>query len=157
MALGDAPFFWDRSDYDTILVNCQFGETGKHRIPVRPICGIGQKRRTVRGGSGIMTLKEIAQRAGVSVSTVSRVVNGKDAKAASPEVSSRIWKIVRETGYTPNLNAQNLQSGSSGEAQTADLCSWDRVSASAFTRRRIVCVAAHTPPSPSSAAGICSV
>ena len=65
-----------------------------------------------------MTLKEIAQRAGVSVSTVSRVVNGKDAKAASPEVSSRIWKIVRETGYTPNLNAQNLQSGSSGEAQT---------------------------------------
>ena len=89
--IGGRAVFWDRSDYDTILVNCQFGETGKHRIPVRPICGIGQKRRTVRGGSGIMTLKEIAQRAGVSVSTVSRVVNGKDAKAASPEVSSRIW------------------------------------------------------------------
>ena len=59
-----------------------------------------------------MTLKEIAARAGVSISTVSRVVNGKNAKAASPEVCERIWKIVRETGYTPNSSAQHLQQGS---------------------------------------------
>lgn len=65
-----------------------------------------------------MTLKEIAERAGVSVSTVSRVVNSKNTKAASPEVSSRIWQIVRETGYTPNASAQSLQSGSTGAAQT---------------------------------------
>lgn len=58
-----------------------------------------------------MTLKEIAARAGVSVSTVSRVVNSKNAKAASPEVCERIWKIVRETGYTPNSSAQHLQHG----------------------------------------------
>lgn len=59
-----------------------------------------------------MTLKEIAGRAGVSVSTVSRVVNSKNAKAASPEVCNRIWQIVRETGYTPNSSAQCLQQGS---------------------------------------------
>lgn len=55
--------------------------------------------------------------ADVSVSTVSRVVNGNNAKAASPEVCDRIWKIVRETGYTPNQNAQSLQRGSSGAPQ----------------------------------------
>lgn len=59
-----------------------------------------------------MTLKEIAARAGVSISTVSRVVNSKNVKAASPEVCDRIWQIVRETGYTPNSSAQSLQQGS---------------------------------------------
>ena len=56
-----------------------------------------------------MTLKEIAARAGVSISTVSRVVNSKNVKAASPEVCDKIWQIVRETGYTPNSSAQSLQ------------------------------------------------
>lgn len=58
-----------------------------------------------------MTLKEIAQAAGVSVSTVSRVVNSKNTKAASAEVRNKIWKIVRESGYTPNESARNLQRG----------------------------------------------
>ena len=58
-----------------------------------------------------MTLKEIAQKAGVSISTVSRVLNKKNTNAASPEVQNRIWKIVRDTGYTPNKAAQSLKSG----------------------------------------------
>jgi DNA-binding LacI/PurR family transcriptional regulator len=58
-----------------------------------------------------MTLKEIAARAGVSISTVSRVINNKDTKAASPEVQEKIWSIVRETGYTPNAAARNLKLG----------------------------------------------
>ena len=44
-----------------------------------------------------MTLKEIARQANVSVSTVSRVINQKNTKAASPEVQERIWKIVRKS------------------------------------------------------------
>ena len=44
-----------------------------------------------------MTLKEIAQKAGVSISTVSRVINNQNSKAASKEVQDRIWQIVRET------------------------------------------------------------
>lgn len=59
-----------------------------------------------------MTLKDIAQRAGVSVSTVSRVLNDKDTKAASKEVSDRIWEIVRETGYVPNEYARGLRNKS---------------------------------------------
>lgn len=56
-----------------------------------------------------MTLKEIAQEAGVSISTVSRVINQSNSGAASKEVQNRIWEIVRRTGYTPNSNARNLK------------------------------------------------
>jgi DNA-binding LacI/PurR family transcriptional regulator len=58
-----------------------------------------------------MTLKDIAARAGVSISTVSRVINNKDSKAASAEVQEKIWSIVRETGYTPNIAARSLKLG----------------------------------------------
>lgn len=58
-----------------------------------------------------MTLKEIAKEANVSISTVSRVINHKNTKAASPEVQERIWKIVRESGYTPNASARSLKLG----------------------------------------------
>ena len=58
-----------------------------------------------------MTLKDIAARAGVSISTVSRVINNKDTKAASSEVQEKIWSIVRETGYTPNAAARSLKLG----------------------------------------------
>lgn len=56
-----------------------------------------------------MTLKEIAEEAGVSISTVSRVVNHKGSNAASAAVQNQIWEIVRRTGYVPNVAAQNLK------------------------------------------------
>ncbi len=59
-----------------------------------------------------MTLKNIAAMAGVSVSTVSRILNDKDTKSASPEVKERVWQVVRETGYVPNEQARNLRSKS---------------------------------------------
>lgn len=58
-----------------------------------------------------MKLKDIAERVGVSISTVSRVINSKDTKAASEEVREKIWSVVRETGYTPNIAARNLKLG----------------------------------------------
>lgn len=58
-----------------------------------------------------MTLKEIAREAGVSISTVSRVVNKNAPGAASKEVQDRIWEIVRRTGYIPNSTAQTLKLG----------------------------------------------
>ncbi|MEH2928991.1 LacI family DNA-binding transcriptional regulator [Candidatus Ventrimonas sp. KK005] len=61
-----------------------------------------------------MTLKEIAQEAGVSISTVSRVINNSSTPVARPEIRDRIWEIVRRTGYTPNSAAQNLKRGQSG-------------------------------------------
>ena len=58
-----------------------------------------------------MTLKEIAQEAGVSISTVSRVINQGNSNVASKEVQNRIWEIVRRTGFIPNSNARNLKNG----------------------------------------------
>lgn len=53
-----------------------------------------------------MTIKDIAKRSGVSVSTVSRVLNGR------PDVSDTIRKkvldVVAETGYIPNNSARDL-------------------------------------------------
>lgn len=63
-----------------------------------------------------MTLKEIAQEAGVSISTVSRVVNKNAPGAASKEVQDKIWEIVRRTGYTPNSTARNLKKGEENAA-----------------------------------------
>ena len=64
-----------------------------------------------------MTLKEIARQANVSVSTVSRVINQKNTKAASPDVQERIWKIVRKSGYTPNATARSLKLGQKAQIQ----------------------------------------
>lgn len=63
-----------------------------------------------------MTLKEIAREAGVSVSTVSRVINKKMPSAASKETQDKIWEIVRRTGYTPNVLAQALKGSVSSVA-----------------------------------------
>lgn len=66
-----------------------------------------------------MTIKEIASLAGVSASTVSRVINYPGCKAASKEVENRIWQLVRETGYVPNPSARNLKLQSSGTGSNA--------------------------------------
>lgn len=58
-----------------------------------------------------MTLKEIAQLADVSPSTVSRIINKSVKSPASKEIQEKVWQIVKETGYTPNQYAKALQSG----------------------------------------------
>ena len=56
-----------------------------------------------------MSFREIARRAGVSPSTVSRIVNSKNVSAASPQTQERIWAAVRELGYVPNQHARQLK------------------------------------------------
>jgi len=53
-----------------------------------------------------LTLEKIAELAGVSRSTVSRVVN--DHPNVSEAVRERVWKVVRETGYQPHAAARSL-------------------------------------------------
>ena len=60
-----------------------------------------------------MSLKEIADRTGVSVSTVSRVLNNRPGGCVSSQVRERVWKAAREMGYQPNLHARNLKQGTS--------------------------------------------
>ena len=48
-----------------------------------------------------VTLKDIARKANVSISTVSRIINDDKTKPASPETAEPVWRIVRELGYIP--------------------------------------------------------
>lgn len=64
------------------------------------------------GTSPMVTLKDIAAQAGVSVMTVSRVVNGHQSKV-SEDTRNRILSIIKETGYVPNYSARSLSSNSS--------------------------------------------
>jgi LacI family transcriptional regulator len=54
-----------------------------------------------------VTLKDIADEAGVSMMTVSNVVNGKRARV-SPDTIERIQRIVAARGYVPSASARSL-------------------------------------------------
>lgn len=58
-----------------------------------------------------VTIKDIAAICGVSISTVSNVLNGKKSKV-SQELSQKIHQVVEETGYRPNYLAKNLRAQS---------------------------------------------
>ncbi|MDG6895961.1 substrate-binding domain-containing protein [Volucribacter amazonae] len=56
----------------------------------------------------MITIKEVAKQAGVSVATVSRVLN--NHSSASPRSRQAVLKAVQQLGYQPNANAQALAS-----------------------------------------------
>jgi len=60
-----------------------------------------KKKRTV-------TIQDVAKTAGVSVSTVSRVLNGRVDVAG--ETQARILSIIEDLGYTTNLAARSMRS-----------------------------------------------
>lgn len=57
------------------------------------------------------TIDEIAQAAGVSKATVSRVIN--NSATVSPKTKKRVEAVIKKNKYQPNLNAQKLAGGSS--------------------------------------------
>lgn len=59
-----------------------------------------------------VTLREVAARAGVSVRTVSNVVNG--FAQVAPHTRSRVQQVLDEMGYQPNAVARTLRQGRSG-------------------------------------------
>lgn len=54
----------------------------------------------------MVTVREIAKRAGVSLGTVDRVLH--DRGRVSPETAARVKAAVEELGFTPNFFARNL-------------------------------------------------
>jgi LacI family transcriptional regulator len=54
-----------------------------------------------------ITIKDIAEKAGVGISTVSRVIN--NSGYASEDVRKRVMRVIRDCNYIPNANAQNLK------------------------------------------------
>jgi len=59
-----------------------------------------------------MTIRRIAQIAGVSSATVSRVLNGSSLVTA--ETAARVQQIIDQMGFVPDITATALRSGSSG-------------------------------------------
>jgi LacI family transcriptional regulator len=59
-----------------------------------------------------VTIREIADRAGVSIATVSRVLNGRDD--VSEETRELVTRIIRDHGYTANRSARGLSAGRTG-------------------------------------------
>lgn len=55
-----------------------------------------------------ITIQDVAAAAGVSVSTVSRVLNNKDD--TSPETYERVKAVITEMGYTSSLAARSMRS-----------------------------------------------
>ena len=54
-----------------------------------------------------ITMKDIAQSMNVSVTTVSKVINGH--KDISDKTKADVWEKIHEMGYVPNIMAVNLR------------------------------------------------
>ena len=55
----------------------------------------------------MVTLKDIAAEAGVSITTVSNVVHNRKSRV-SPERVAKIWEIIKREHYVPSMSARSL-------------------------------------------------
>jgi LacI family transcriptional regulator len=62
-------------------------------------------------GAERVTIQDVAKRAGVSLGTVSRVLNGQ--KSVGPEIRARVEQAIIDLGYRPNAVAQSMRRGNS--------------------------------------------
>lgn len=69
------------------------------------------KRNVPNRRRAVISIRDVARRARVSIATVSRAVNR--VSSVDPELAKRVWKAVEETGYVPNTQARALVSGRS--------------------------------------------
>ena len=58
------------------------------------------------------TIKDVAKKAGVSIATVSFVIN--NSKSISAETKNRVLKAIKSLNYHPSKSAINLVSGKTG-------------------------------------------
>ncbi|MBC5647734.1 LacI family DNA-binding transcriptional regulator [Christensenella tenuis] len=65
---------------------------------------------TTKANNEMITLKDVAKRAGVSPSTVSYVLSGK--KKVKEETRSKIYEAVKTLNYSPNKVARSLKTNS---------------------------------------------
>lgn len=69
-------------------------------------------RQSGRLGSGRVTIRDVADRAGVSISTVSHAFSG--ARPISEATRNRVLAAAEDLGYNPNPSARSLRTGRSG-------------------------------------------
>src|SRR5688572_29271320 len=53
------------------------------------------------------TIRDVAREAGVSLGTVSRVLNSK--MSVDPQIRERVQEVIRGLGYVPNAVAQSMR------------------------------------------------
>jgi LacI family transcriptional regulator len=83
------------------------GRTTQPRTTERP----DGERRPSQGGSQV-TLQDVADRAGVSLTTASRVLSD-SPRRVGPQLAGRVYQAVAELGYTANLQARAVATGQS--------------------------------------------
>ena len=74
--------------------------------------GVYMPKRTGGNGEHVVTMREVAKAAGVSIKTVSNVVN--DYEFVSQATRDKVNKAIVELGYTVNVSARNLRRGQTG-------------------------------------------
>lgn len=79
--------------------------------------GLAVGRLFSEGGDGYMSIKKIAEKAGVSPATVSRVLNNPNYKCSVSGLRDKIWKTAIEMNYVPNEAARNLKKGVSAKQE----------------------------------------
>src|SRR5690349_21445980 len=65
-------------------------------------------RATAKDGS-MVAIREVAQRAGVSVATVSRVIN--DSPLVNEPLRQKVRQVMADLDYTPSAPARSLKGG----------------------------------------------
>lgn len=65
-------------------------------------------------GQARVTIRDVAADAGVSITTVSHVLNQVPGKRVSPETRARVEASAAKLGYAPNAFAQSLRTNRSG-------------------------------------------
>jgi LacI family transcriptional regulator len=73
-----------------------------------PKNNFNSKSRAMRRSKSSVTIHDVAQAAGVSVSTVSRVLNGKDDVA--DDTLEKVQRVIENLGYTSSLAAKSMRS-----------------------------------------------
>src|SRR5580658_4841245 len=76
-----------------------------------PLVSAARNNSPDRRRPSAVSIRDVAKRAGVSIATVSRVVN--HISTVDPELAKRVWKAIDEVGYFPNTQARALVSGRS--------------------------------------------
>ncbi len=74
-----------------------------------------KKSKSKRGNAKkpvLMDIRTVAERANVSIATVSRTIN--HVPTVNAKMAKRVWEAIRELNYFPNTQARALVSGRSG-------------------------------------------
>jgi LacI family transcriptional regulator len=77
----------------------------------RKLAGIGVSRAAANKDSGVVTIERVAELAGVSPSTVSRILNGTAVVSAAKKAA--VDQAVAKLGFVPNPMARGLAGGRS--------------------------------------------